>query len=277
MKIINIFLITLLALGITYSQSVAQKIQGVATYQSSSSVKLQLDSTKINPEAMAQMQRQLQQQMQKEYTLTFDNASSAWKQVESLGGGPASAEAGGARIVFMGDSEIAIIYKNPQEGKLEEGAEMMGKPFIIKDELPLYEWKMIGETKQIGQYTCQKAVCQFEVDSKKFSSDMDEMETIKNTVTVEAWFTPEIPVSHGPSTFWGLPGLIMELKSGGQTYICSKIVLNPKEGITIDKPKKGKVINRQEYQALQAEKMQDMMKKYSGGQGGDKIQMRIGG
>ena len=46
---------------------------------------------------------------------------------------------------------------------------------------------------------------------------------------VEAWYTPQIPVGHGPAEYWGLPGLILEVSAGNTTMLCSKIVMNPAE------------------------------------------------
>jgi len=270
-------LFTALILAMTISQSFAQQLKGVATYQTSSKVNLQMDNSRMDPETLAQMQAQLQKQMQKEFTLTFDNVSSSWKEVESLGGGPASAQSGGARIMIMDGSGSALLYKNTQEGKLEQGTELMGKLFLVKDELPHFEWQLTDETKQIGHYTCQKAIYKRVGESRQFSPGSKEMEVRMDTIQIEAWFTPEIPVSHGPENYWGLPGLIMELSSGNRTMICSKIVLNPKEEVNIERPKKGKVLNREEFQAMQEEKMQEMMNKYRGGQGGERMQIRIGG
>ncbi|WP_185974362.1 GLPGLI family protein [Litoribacter populi] len=277
MKTIYTFLSALFLMGLVIAPAFGQQIKGVATYKTSSTVKLQMDSSRMNPETIAQMQAQLQKQMQKEFTLTFDNVSSSWKEVESLGGGPATAEAGGAKIMIMDGSGNALLYKNTQEGKVEQGTELMGKLFLVKDELPQYEWQLTDETKQIGHYNCQKAVYQRVADSRQFSPGMKEMEVSQDTIKVEAWYTPEIPVSHGPENYWGLPGLIMELSTGNRTMICSKIVLNPKDDVKIERPKKGKVINREDFQALQQERMQEMMNKYRGGQDGERMQIRIGG
>ena len=74
---------------------------------------------------------------------------------------------------------------------------------------------------------------------------------------IEAWYTVQVPVSHGPSEFWGLPGLILEVSADDTTMLCSKIVINPKETIEILAPKKGEEINKEDYQATVIEKMQD--------------------
>ena len=72
-------------------------------------------------------------------------------------------------------------------------------------------------------------------------------------VEVVAWFTPEIPVSSGPSWYQGLPGLILEVSDDDTTILCTKIVMNPKEKQN-QKTKKGKVISNQDFVTLQDEK-----------------------
>jgi GLPGLI family protein len=74
---------------------------------------------------------------------------------------------------------------------------------------------------------------------------------------IVAWYTPQIPVSHGPSEFWGLPGLILEVSAGDTTMLCSKIVINPKEIVEIVAPDSGKEINKIDYQVTVSEKMQE--------------------
>ncbi|WP_296703760.1 GLPGLI family protein [Algoriphagus sp.] len=259
------------------SSSNAQGLTGIAYYKSSSSFKFSMDSSKMAPEAMADIQRQLKKQMEKEYVLTFNQGESNWKQAESLGGGPATASSGGATIVINSGSGDLVLYKNLAEQKYLEEKDLMGKEFLVKDDLKVFDWELTGETKTIGNYTVQKATYSKIVDSKRFSTGMEEMEVVKDTVQIEAWYTDQIPVSHGPSEYWGLPGLILELQNNGTTMICEKIVLNPTEKFELLVPKKGKEMTADEYRALADEKMQEMMKKYQGKPGGEhQMTIKIG-
>ncbi|WP_373399829.1 GLPGLI family protein [Algoriphagus halophilus] len=259
------------------STTKAQGLTGIAHYKSSSTIKFSMDSTKMAPEAMADIQRQLKKQLEKEYVLTFNQGESNWKQAESLGAGPATASSGGATIVINTGGSDLVLYKNLAEQKYLEEKDLMGKEFLVKDDLKVFEWELTGETKTIGNYTCQKATYTKIVDSKRFSTGMEEMEEFKDTVQVVAWYTDQIPVSHGPSEFWGLPGLILELQNNGSTMICEKIVLNPEEKFELIVPKKGKEMTADEYRALADEKMQDMMKKYQGKPGGEhQMTIKIG-
>ncbi len=255
----------------------AQGLSGRAFYKSSSSFKISMDSTKMAPEVMADLQKQLKKQMEREYVLSFTQTESNWKQVESLGSGPATATSAGASIVINTGNQDRLFYKNVAGQNYIQEEDLMGKGFLVKDSLATYEWELTGESKKIGEYTCQKATYSRIVDSKTFSMGQDEMLETKDTVNVVAWFTMQIPVSHGPGEFWGLPGLILELQNQGMTYIAERIVLNPNEPVAIEIPKKGESISRKDYQELSEKKMQEMMQRYSGKPGdGNQMTIRIG-
>jgi GLPGLI family protein len=141
---------------------------------------------------------------------------------------------------------------------------------------------MTGETKQIGQYMCLKATAIKEVDefdwrSMRRRDDTAEKKTdttatkeiseeieIPKTVEVTAWYTPQIPVSHGPGEYWGLPGLILEVSADRTVILCTKIVLNPTDKEDIKVPSKGKEISQDKYNETVKEKMAEMREMWSG-------------
>lgn len=275
----NTRILILTALMLFASVSVmAQGLTGRAYYKSTAQVRLQLDSTKMAPEQMAEIQSQLKKQMEREFVLSFTPIESNWKQVESLGGGPATASSGGMQIVINQGSQDRILYKNIAEQTFEQEQDVMGKEFLIKDALEPAEWELTGETKKIGNYTAQKATYSRIVDSQRFSTGMTEMENVKDTIQVTAWFTPEIPVPHGPENYFGLPGLILEVQNSGRTLICEKIELNPSANpVKIERPKRGKEVSRDEFRAMQEESMKQMMNRYQGKPGeGNQFTIRIG-
>ncbi|GMQ26991.1 GLPGLI family protein [Algoriphagus sp. oki45] len=269
---------TLLMMTAAVTTSLAQGLTGRAYYKSTSSFKFEMDSSQMAPEQMAEIQAQLKKQMEREYVLSFNPIESNWKQVESLGGGPATASSGGMQIVINQGSQDRVLYKNIAEQTYEQEQEMMGKEFLVKDGLEPAEWELTGETKKIGDYTAQKATYTRIVDSQRFSTGMTEMENVKDTIQVTAWFTPEIPVPHGPENLFGLPGLILEVQNSGRTLICQKIELNPSaEPVAIVRPKRGKEVTREEFRAVQEEGMKQMMNRYQGKSGdGNQFTIRIG-
>ena len=90
-----------------------------------------------------------------------------------------------------------------------------------------------------------------------------------------AWYAPEIPVSHGPGAYWGLPGLILEVNDGVTTLLCSKIVLNSKDKTEIKAPKKGKKVSAAEYRKIEEEKAKEFEQQHE--QDGNSIIINMGG
>ncbi len=263
--------------GIGLQAAFAQGFTGRAYYKSSSKISIKMDSTKMNPEQMAQIQASLKKQMEQNYTLSFTQTESTWKQDASLGSGPATASSGGSVFMVASNGEGSTLYKNVAGNYLRE-QEMMGKEYLIKDKAEPFEWELSEETKKIGNYTAQKASFTKIVDSRQFSTGMTEMENVKDTIQVTVWFTPEIPVSHGPEYYFGLPGLILEVQNQGRTLICDKIELNPSaEPVVIERPSKGKEMTQAEFRVVEEEGMKQMMNRYQGKPGsGATMQIRIG-
>ena len=272
------FLSLLLFLGIGLQAAFAQGFTGRAYYKSTSQFSIKMDSTKMAPEQIAQIQASLKKQMEQNYILSFNQTESTWKKEESLGGGPATASAGGAVFMVATSGEGSTLYKNIADQSFLEQQDMMGKAYLVKDMLEPVEWELSEETKKVGNYTVQKASYTRIVDSKRFSTGMTEMENVKDTLQVTVWFTPEIPVAHGPENFFGLPGLILEVQNQGRTLICEKIELNPSaDPVVIERPSKGKEITQAEFQTVQEEGMKQMMNRYQGKPGeGNRMEIRIG-
>jgi GLPGLI family protein len=271
------FLSLLLFLGTGLQAAFAQGFTGRAYYKSTSQFSIKMDSTKMAPEQMAQIQASLKKQMEQNYILSFNQTESTWKKEESLGSGPATASSGGAVFMVASSGEGSTLYKNVTGNYLQE-QEMMGKEYLIKDKAEPFEWELSEETKKIGNYTAQKASFTKIVDSRQFSTGMTEMENVKDTLQVTVWFTPEIPVSHGPEYYFGLPGLILEVQNQGRTLICEKIELNPSaDPVVIERPSKGKEMNQAEFRVVQEEGMKQMMNRYQGKPGdGTQMTIRIG-
>lgn len=101
-------------------------------------------------------------------------------------------------------------------------------------------WKLHNETKEIDGYTCYKAT----IDHTHYYTE--------NKFTIEAWYTPEIPVPYGPAGFGGLPGLALQVLYSHVIYVAKKVTLNPTGGIKPIKPiEQGPVITPEEKRRLQ--------------------------
>ncbi len=64
--------------------------------------------------------------------------------------------------------------------------------FYVAEKTPKIEWKLIKETKKIGDFTANKATCSFR--GRDYT----------------AWYILDVPLPYGPWKLQGLPGLIIE-------------------------------------------------------------------
>ncbi|GEQ85489.1 GLPGLI family protein [Patiriisocius marinistellae] len=270
----------ILTIVLSTTTAFAQSIEGIATYKTDRQVDLKMDTGKegMDEETQNSIQAQLRKQFQKEFTLKFNNVASLYEEVASLDK-PQAPQAGGIQIRISGVSDI--LYKNTKSKTFTRASEIMDKPFLIEDALEKPEWKLEKETKNIGEYLCFKATLTEEVEEQSFSSETMETETIKKERITTAWYTLNIPVQHGPSDFWGLPGLILEINDGKQTILCSKIILNPKDELDIYPPTKGEKVNQVEFDEIQKKKNDEMMERFkdSNNKKGDEktFSIKIGG
>ena len=255
-----------------------QSFEGIAHFKSSMNIEaINAVGQDMSPEMQEAVRKQLAQQMQRDYILTFTVEEATWKEKQALDPVSNPASHGGMQVrISTGNSKS---YINPSKNQFLEETEIFGKKFLIKDELESFKWKISNEEKKIGDYTVVKATYTdiSERTAMTLSDSENTTETVQDTTQVIAWYAPEIPVSQGPNNSYGLPGLILELKEGNLTYLCSKIELNPEKSVEIEKPSKGKVVTREEADKIRDEKMQEMMKKYDTGDGGTRRVIRVGG
>ena len=255
----------------------AQSFQGIATYKSHRKVDLKMDEKNVDAEMQRQIQEQLRRQFQQEYTLSFNQHESVYKQEEKLDA-PNPVQSGIQIKISQGSD---IMYKNAKEGRYVNKTEIFGKVFLIKDTLTTRNWELKNETKNIGEYTCFKAEFTDAYTTQTLTDD-GEMETVTKPRTTTVWYTPQIPINNGPSNFYGLPGLILEVNDGDLTLVCTKIVLNPKNDVSIVEPNKGKEVTQQEFDDIQEKKSKEMMEQFQTRKGrdgdhGERVIIRVGG
>ena len=259
----------------------AQGFTGIATYKSASKMTIKMDSSTVSAGEQELINQQLMKAMQKEYDLMFNAAESNWKEVDKLDN--AGTASGGVEVIMIGSGGgNGLLYNNTKDKSSVESTDSFGKLFLVSGTLEPYNWEITQETKQIGRYTCYKAIAKREITQISISEvngNKEEKEETKTQV-ITAWYTPEIPVTHGPDTYWGLPGLIMEVSNGGRVLVCSKVVLNPKETVAIEIPSKGKKVSKVEYKSIMKEHAEKMNKMYGGGKrkgSGANIEVKING
>jgi GLPGLI family protein len=258
----------------------AQEFSGSATYKTHRKSSIELDSTTMaaNPGIQKQLEAQMRKMFQKTYILDFTKSESMFKQKQELDG-PKVPKSNGAIIMIGGMAGgTDVLYKNIKEKRMANKTDLMGKIFLIKDNLVSYDWELTGETKNIGNYTCYKAVFEKEEESieiKMIDGEVKEEKGIKKR-TIIAWYTTDIPISNGPKNYGGLPGLILEVNDGNETIMCSELVLNPSKTIDIKEPTKGKQVSREKFSEISLEKTKAMMNRFRS-RDGKGIEIKIGG
>jgi GLPGLI family protein len=159
-------------------------------------------------------------------TLSFANNKTLFTPIEPetqssggwFGNGPLTTQ---VNTVFTDlNTNTAITQKNVFE-----------EVFLVKDSTKRIKWKITGESREIAGYSCRRA-----------------NGLILDSIYVVAFYTDEIPVSGGPESFTGLPGMILgvALPHENVTWFATKVTDVPIEDKTLVPPKKGKPVNNKE-------------------------------
>ncbi len=174
--------------------------------------------------------------------------------------------AGGREMVMMGDaamagfaggfgrsgSQDAVVgaYTDLSDGSYVEVREFLGRTFRIQSDPPSYPWRLTGEQAVFLGYPVFQAIAK------------------QDSTTLEAWFTPDIPVSAGPAQYGGLPGLILTLAvdSNRVTYAATAIDTVSAVG-KVSAPTDGSKVSRAEYDKIVAEKTAETQRSRRTGRG----------
>ncbi len=138
--------------------------------------------------------------------------------------------------------DLLQAYVDFGSGAVTETREFMGRTFLISGDRPAYAWKLGTEQREFLGYMVQQAT------------------TVHDGAEIEAWFTPQIPVQAGPGEYGGLPGLILVLSidGGHLLYSATEVNLDGLGDVTITPPTEGEMVTREEYEALVAEKIEEI-------------------
>lgn len=200
-------------------------------------IKLNFDIDESNPE----MAKMIPSSQSADKVLFFTSNESLYKNQDKPQDLEVKHEENGNDFQLVIKIPETVIYSNKKEDQFLQSQDLMGKEFLISDQLEKYQWKITGEQKKILNYVCQKAILS---------------DTSKN---LAVWFTNQIPVSAGPNGLSGLPGIILavEQDNGDRMTIATAVEPLPVSH-TFTKPSKGKVVKRAEYEKIREEKMKEM-------------------
>lgn len=156
----------------------------------------------------------------------------------------------GRMMGFMGGGAadaVAGAFTDLGDGSYVEVREFLGRTFRIAEERPAFAWKLTGEAASFLGHPVYQAIA------------------TQDSTTIEAWFTPDIPVSAGPAQYGGLPGLILTLAvdSNRVVYTATSVDLTtPVEEIKA--PTDGNTVTRVEYDKIVAEKQEELARSRRG-------------
>ena len=127
--------------------------------------------------------------------------------------------------------------------KITEQLEFMTRNFQVESGLEKKAWKLGPKKKKIMDYVCMGA----------------DLEVGKETIT--AWFTPELPFSIGPDSYYGLPGVILGLEKNEEVFLlATSISFDPPNHDLYSQLEKGRMLTDEEFDLLTKEKIEEFKK-----------------
>lgn len=173
------------------------------------------------------------------YELSFSNHEALYKKIQRKAATSEDMNTGNIQMkhTIISFGETIEMYENYKTKDVISFVNILDKEFLISENLKEINWELINETKTIGNIECRKA--------QKKNGDF----------ITEVWYAPGIPTMAGPGSYWGLPGLIIEVKDKTHHFIATQI----KENVSgkIEVPAKGKKISREEFKKLSAESISE--------------------
>ena len=252
-----------LALAVAFLPAVSHAQHGTVHYDHTVSIDFNL------PDRVAAMKieglSEAFAKMPKEFTtrkiLTFDATSSLMKIDETYEDGAAGAQSVEGSITIealgkaVGQTRLAVSTGGPgrnqaagvtfvdfDEAAFTQQRDFRGRTFLVSGEQDVLAWKLPGEERTMLGYHVIKATA------------------MKDTVAVEAWFSPEIPVPGGPDLFGGLPGLILALSIDEGRQVYKAVELDLENVPEFKEPTKGRKVTQAEYGQIVADKLEELEK-----------------
>ncbi len=128
-----------------------------------------------------------------------------------------------------GVSQNNIILTNTLDGFGTSQKKVYEEIYLVKDSTRKINWKITTEMRTIAGYNCRRANA-----------------LVMDSIYVVAFYTDEIPVSGGPESFTGLPGMILgvALPHENITWFATNVTDTPIGDDKLKAPTKGKVVNK---------------------------------
>lgn len=221
----------------------AQAVSGRIVYQETIKLMIEIDGA---DEAMRNMIPPSQSYAK---TLVFTGQEAIYQDGEKPGGDvEIKHEENGADMQIVIKRPLNTLYTDMASNVALNAREFFGREFLITGAPKDYAWKLTGEQKKIGEYSCFKALLQ------------------DTAQQVAAWFTPQIPLGIGPAGWGKLPGMILEvdIDNGQRTIVATSVQLGAVAEGEIVKPTKGRAVTQAEFDAIEAAKLKEMGEVHGG-------------
>jgi len=237
---------TILSISFLLCLSFQANSQGlIVTYEETRAARTLNLSQIDDPHLRVAVERQLREQTNspRVFQLFVNNGVSVYKAGErnretntSISSGNTT---GSITTQRMG---IQTVYKNHHDKLMLATANLGREEYLVEEPQAALEWNIGSERKEISGFQCMKATTR----------------TVHGQL-VTAWFTPDVPISEGPSFYWGLPGLILYVDvNNGQLVFAATVVEQTNDVPAIHIPDKGERISRAEFNRLQQEHAQGL-------------------
>ncbi len=281
MKKIQIVVGLLIALTSITTTATAQMKEGKISYER----KINMHRNLPDP----QMKSMIPEFRTDKFELIFNESVSLFRSVVDEEAPDPFANAGGG-----GGGGMRMNFRMPTANTFTDVAKQMQyeeraffeKEFLIVDSLKQYKWKLSEETKTIAKQLCKKATTMITAPQMRMRVSIggpgNNTDTTANTprapkeTELVVWYAENIPVSFGPDSYSGLPGVIMEIDQDNGANVTTAVEVSakyPKKELVA--PTKGEKMNRAQFQENMQKLMQDMQRGGGIRMGGTAI--RIGG
>lgn len=141
----------------------------------------------------------------------------------------------GHRKVSEGSEHIDTTYVDFDGGVFVESRVLNVDIYLVSDQQPAIPWQLESEERSYLGFHVMKATA------------------VVDSASIEAWFTPEIPIPAGPGLYSGLPGLILMVTNAAEGEVYAAEVVDMGElARAITPPTRGATLSDKDYHRTKA-------------------------
>ena len=161
------------------------------------------------------------------FILYFDGGRTRFQPLGQQGSQPASIDEWFSLVAGTN-----VVYSDLPDGSRVALKQVFGTPYHETDSIRKIEWKITAETRDIAGFHCRRADA-----------------VIDDSLYVVAFYSIEIPVSGGPESLSGLPGMILGLAIPRQhvTWFATRASAEKPEPGQLSPPTGGKEVSGMQF------------------------------